>query len=115
MCALPERRSHMFPQRSQYFSSTWFNFDNSFFSFITSCPLQEKNTPSPAEGEDCRSWTRCKGHGNAGDRARLVCDDLSVMKLIRRVLIVDLPFTDLKPVSVRERNQVNLRSSLRVK
>ena len=53
--SLPARRSQMFPQRSQYFSSILRICDVSDLAFIILIsPLQEKNLP-PAGGEDCGS------------------------------------------------------------
>ncbi len=92
---LPERRSQMLPQRSQYFSSMLRNCGDSDATFIVFCPPAKKSPPL-AEGEDCRSWTPGKDHASAGDRARLVCDDLFVINWKRRVPVLDLPLTEVR-------------------
>jgi hypothetical protein len=107
--SLPERRSQMFPQRSQYFSSILLNCKVVDFAFIISSPFT-KNSLSSARGKSCRSWTPDKEHAIADDRARFVCDALFVLCLLTDDAAINVAVSTLY-----DRNQVSLRSSLRVK
>jgi|GEM_PF-1694017 len=75
--SLPARRSQMFPQRSQYFSSILLVCNVAILFFINS-PLTKKSL-TQAEGEVCLRWDFSKDHTTAGDRARFFCDDLFVL------------------------------------
>jgi hypothetical protein len=73
--SLPERRTQMFPQRSQYFSSILRNCDVLDIAFIVPTPPAKK-TCRRQQAKIAGEWTPDKDRADADDRARFVCDDL---------------------------------------